>query len=319
MRQCSDVLWDSSMSGPAPYPLPAAASLRAGRHEAMLQPKVIGRAEGLPGRSWLALLLMDGAAEISDGAAREQIGAPLLIWRPWTAGDSVRLAAGTTAAHLFVGAGALFNAVGTSPDSQDLRALAERSVLAPLAGEATVLGTLQTCFDAVIRETAAARPAAATLVEAYLRILLIELWRLRQGPDFGAVPMTHAHRAFDAFAALVEMHFRERWTVNRYAETLGLSRDRLGDICQRVNGSTPKDIIDRRAMHEARLLLQGSTYSIEQIAGLLGFQTASQFNRFVRRRAGSPPGQLRRTGGTDGARAGTGAGATDGAFMHDWP
>jgi AraC family transcriptional activator of pobA len=92
---------------------------------------------------------------------------------------------------------------------------------------------------------------------------------------------------------LVERHFRDRWTVARYAAALGVSRDRLGDICRRIRGRSPSDLIAARVAGEARLLLANSTNSVEQIAALLGFHGAANFNRFFRRATGEPPGRYR--------------------------
>ena len=113
---------------------------------------------------------------------------------------------------------------------------------------------------------------------------------------------------------MIERNFRDRWTVQDYAAALGTSRDRLGDVCQRVRGIGAKDLIDRRVILEARLQLEQSSNSVEQIAGLLGFQSAAQFTTFFRRRMGRPPAAYRAH-----VQSGRSAGTEHDGNLFEWP
>lgn len=316
MRETIIYLQDSPMIS-ASAPINLAPSIRSGRHEGRLQARVIGRAESLSGPSWMLLLLQEGEAAITGPDATEKLEAPAVLWRQWGLGQKVRLAPGTVAAHVVAGSNTIANAIGHKPESQDLRELMDHDVTVQLDRTSPAFNTARACFDAVHRETEAGGPAATTLIEAYLRILVVEIWRSQRTED-RVTPSGNApsQRIFNQFTTLVELHFRNRWTVERYASAMGLSRDRLGDICQRIRGRGPKEIIDRRTLREARLLLETSTSSVEQIAGRLGFQSAAQFNRFFRRLAGLPPGRARRAAGRDDIEAVT---ATESTQLHDWP
>ena len=296
--------------------LPRSASgsgVRAGHHRGALQPRVIGRAESLPGRSWFGVLVERGEVACHGADGPETISAPAVAWRPWSSAAHARLSPGAVASYIVVGDGALSNAIGHKPESEDVRDVAERPLTAALSPSDEVMETLRACFSAILREASARRGASATLIEAYLHILMIELWRMRRDHDSDVGGNSPSQRIFNQFTALVEQRFRERWTVSRYADVLGLSRDRLGDVCRRVRGRSPKEIVDRRTEREARLLLEGSTNSVEQIAALLGFQSAAQFGRFYRRMAGEAPGAARRRlNAWDGPEAGP-------APLHDWP
>ena len=291
-------------------------NIRTGLHEGRLQPTVIGRAESLPGPSWMLLFLQDGQAAFTGPGAGDTADGPALLWRPWKPGHSVWLAPGSQATHIVAGANAIANAIGHRPESQDIREMLEHGVTTTLDPASPVHATARTCFNAVHRESRSGGIAAATLIEAYLRILVVEIWRSRSAEDRPA-PSRNApsQRIFNQFTALVELHFRDRWTVERYAHALGLSRDRLGDVCRRIRGRSPKEILDRRTLREARLLLETSTNSAEQIAGRLGFQTGAQFNRFFHRLAGQPPGRARRAFGQDA----NGTAERESAPLHDWP
>lgn len=293
-------------------PPPALTTVRAGVLDGALRPRVVGLAESMPGPAWFALLLESGRAVIAD-EDMPVIG-PALAWRPWPRGARAKFAAGATGGYALLGATALANAVGYMPEARELREMADRAITAPLSGQPGPLRTLRFSFAGLSLEVGATGAAARVAVEAYLRLALVEVYRAGQsqlGASDGASP---AHRSFTRFSELVEIHFRDRWSVADYASTLGMSRDRLGDICQRVRGLGPKEIIDRRVAVEARLLLRNSSNSIQQIAALLGFSSAPQFSRFFKRTTGLPPGHYRSEYATD-ANAGT----RDPVLPYEWP
>jgi AraC family transcriptional activator of pobA len=208
----------------------------------------------------------------------------------------------------------LANAIGHMPESRDLRDVADHQVTVPLGALPAVRATLRSAFSGIRRELDADAPAAHVVVEAHLRVILVEVFRaalMLSSRSQGASP---SHRFFTRFSSLVERHFRERWTVNDYARALGVTRDRLGDMSRRVRGLSPKDIIDRRAMREARLLLETSGRSVNEIAVTLGFASAAQFNRFFSHHAHQPPGAYRGS-----YLQGFEKGISDPARPFDWP
>lgn len=267
-------------------------SVRAGVLDGALRPRVVGLAESLPGPSWFALLIDSGRASIANEDV--PVSGPALIWRPWSQTSHAKFSAGTTGSYVVLGSASLANVVGYMPETQELQNLANRTITTQMPGRPDAFQTLQSAFRGLDRELAADRVAARAVVEAYLRIILIEIYRSGQTAAAGADRASLSHRTFTRFSELVEAHFRERWSVIDYAETLGVSRDRLGDICLRVRGLGPKELIDRRVAIEARLQLENSSNSIQQIAALLGFSSAPQFTRFFRRVTGSPPGVYRK-------------------------
>src|SRR5262245_39369162 len=88
--------------------------------------------------------------------------------------------------------------------------------------------------------------------------------------------------------------FRDHLAVQRYAEALGVSSDRLHAMCTRVLGRSPRVLIQQRILHEAVTRLERSAISIKQLAFVLGFKDTAYFNRFFRRQLGIPPGRYRR-------------------------
>lgn len=290
----------------------AAGAVRAGSLDGSLKPRIVGLAESLSGPSWLAVLIESGSVRIAGEDAA--VSAPVLAWRPWLGGARATFRPGTAGTYVILGPTALANAVGHMPESRELRDMADRPVTAPLLRAGASLPPLRAAFEALRRELETGGVAARAVVEAYLRVILVEVYRAGRAGLTGARPAPPSRRVFAEFGALVEAHFRERWSVNGYAAALNVSRDRLGDVCRRVRGLGPKALIDRRTALEARLQLENSSDSIEQVAGSLGFSSASQFNRFFRRTVGSPPGTYR-AAFLKGARSG----ASDPARPYEWP
>ena len=101
-------------------------------------------------------------------------------------------------------------------------------------------------------------------------------------------------RSVVRFGKLAEIRFRERWGVRDYASELGLSTDRLHDICTRILGKPPLRLIHERTLSESQSLLERSSRTVDQIADVLGFHTASQFSKFFKSIVGVPPGAYQR-------------------------
>ncbi len=312
------------------YPHAFAEPIRPG-----LQDRTLGGLVRLPGRTWQVLWLIGGQAEVlepqetrAEGtAATRAIAAPALVWWPGAPGLRFRLRAGSAGSHLVVDDTAMAGAIGVRPEAEDLRLMVQRPAILPLADAPGARATAAAAMDLILAETTAPARGADLVIEAQVRVLLVLMWRHAALPP-GAAPAS-ATRLLQAFRQSVEAHFRDRWTVADHARALGLTPDRLHDLCSRVLGKPPQRLIHERLAHEARLMLARSSATLDQIAGALGFPNTGHFNRFFRRAEGLPPGAWRRaqTGAGAGAGAGIGAGMGAGdpsasapsASYADWP
>lgn len=150
---------------------------------------------------------------------------------------------------------------------------------------------------------------------AHLTLVLVMLWRLGSStgdelPRGGAV----APRLL-RFRHLVEAQYRAHWPLARYAAELGLSVDRLHDLCQRSLGRSPLVLLHQRLVREACSLLAGTDLAVERVAVDLGFGSSSHFSRFFKRWQQQSPSAWRRH-----ARAQSAAGRSAlPASYADWP
>ncbi|MDB6063277.1 MAG: araC 2 [Verrucomicrobiaceae bacterium] len=94
-----------------------------------------------------------------------------------------------------------------------------------------------------------------------------------------------------AFRQLIEKHFREQWSVEKYCKALGITPRRLSFACKHVAGKSSQDLLHERLMREARANLTYSNKSISEIAYALGFKSAAYFSHFHKRNTGISPRQ----------------------------
>jgi AraC family transcriptional activator of pobA len=91
----------------------------------------------------------------------------------------------------------------------------------------------------------------------------------------------------------IEQGFRARESVSAAARALGASPTALRQACARVANSSPAQMLDDRALLEARRLLLYSQLSVADIAYAVGFDDPAYFSRFFARHVGQPPSAYR--------------------------
>lgn len=99
--------------------------------------------------------------------------------------------------------------------------------------------------------------------------------------------------AMRRFRQLIEQHYREHWTVERYAQELGMSADRLNRQAKAAFNANAKSLIAERLMLEAKRRLIYTRAGLDEIAYDLGFKDPAYFSRAFKRATGSAPGQFR--------------------------
>lgn len=101
-------------------------------------------------------------------------------------------------------------------------------------------------------------------------------------------------RLVQRYAVLVEQHFREGWSVARYAASLGATPPTLTRACRTVTGKAPGEIALDRVLLEAMRALTYTGASVSQIALDLGFADPAYFARFFKARTGMTASAFRR-------------------------
>ncbi len=157
---------------------------------------------------------------------------------------------------------------------------------------------LMPLFLELEREARILAPASRAFALTLLVALCIQLQRVA-GTAFSleanalGVNMRKSQRV-QKFRLLVDAHFREHWSLQRYADQLGLTAGQLTRICQEVLGRPGSALIASRLLVEAQRELAYGSSSVKQIAATLGFQDEAYFSRFFRQRGGLAPREFRR-------------------------
>lgn len=149
-----------------------------------------------------------------------------------------------------------------------------------------------------MEECAADRLGRELVLGRLLEILLIEGLRW---PGNGLDPLPTGLLAGMKDRALAKalraMHadVRAGWTVDRLAKVAAMSRSAFSARFSATLGCAPMEYLARWRMAIAREALGRGGKSLDQIAGEIGYESASAFSTAFRRRVGCSPGRFARS------------------------
>ena len=261
------------------------------------------------------VLMTDGSAEAETDAGVYPVAGPALLWLGDSRPGRLCAAAGATGFFGSIGSAALVEAIGDAPESVHLRYMVDRNFELSLTGQRDLRSDIVLGFEAILRELQQPQRGSPMLIAAHVRIILVSMMRISGVEELAMRGGGETSRVLQRFRQLVEMHFRDHWRIARYAETLGISRDRLHAICTGALGKSPKALVAERLAREAGLRLERSTLTIEQLSHSLGFRDPAHFSNFFKRTTGMTPGGYRKMmGSTEADRA-----AVSPTSFADWP
>lgn len=92
---------------------------------------------------------------------------------------------------------------------------------------------------------------------------------------------------------LVEKNYRNEHQVKFYADRLNKSPKTLSNLFALYNHKSPLLVIQERVLQEAKRLLMYTNKSAKQVAGELGFDDATHFSKFFKKKIGVTPSEYR--------------------------
>jgi AraC family transcriptional activator of pobA len=131
-------------------------------------------------------------------------------------------------------------------------------------------------------------------IRARLNLILVGLVRSQSAALETTTASSRAEGCLQRFRWLVDEHYRQHWTVQRYAREIGMTTAHLNRLCRTVFGVAPATIIRRRLLLEARRLLAYTDNGVAEIAYALGFEDPAYFTRFFGREGGASPATYRK-------------------------
>lgn len=141
-----------------------------------------------------------------------------------------------------------------------------------------------------------ASPGTAASVIRLSEVLFVEAVRACAGQDPGlkqVLDAMHDPRIGRALV-LIHRHPERPWTVESLGRAVAMSRSRFALQFQTCLGCTPMAYLADWRLQKARTLLTRSRTNVQQIAALVGYQSAAAFSRAFAQRFGQPPAALRR-------------------------
>jgi AraC family transcriptional activator of pobA len=173
-------------------------------------------------------------------------------------------------------------------------ALAQAEGLRRALSESSVIGAtaqMRGLMAQIHAEYAGRHFARAHLLRALTSALLGLV--ARELADKTAAADTGAADLFRRFAALLDQHFLEHWSVAEYAATLSISPTHLSRLTKAATGHAASELIRERVIREARRNLVYTNLSISTIAYALGFNDPAYFSRLFAGATGLSPRRFR--------------------------
>ncbi|MCX7157030.1 MAG: helix-turn-helix domain-containing protein [Rhodocyclales bacterium] len=261
------------------------------------------------------ILLTSGTGEIGGVGETITLQSPALAWLPVEPGHYLRVLAGTQGYVIWFSDIQAKNSLGDHAESAQLRYLIDRPVVAVEIGNEEFFAEVEHAFAAIDKEIRKSERGSWVYLSAQITIILVHCWRISGLEQVAMSGHSTNATILLRFRNLVELHFKEQWTIARYAKELEISHDRLHDISVRTLQRTPLQLVHERLTYEAGRRLVHSGFTIEQIAADLGFPTTSYFSRFFARQTELSPGRYRREAGRK--RLSSSSPQADG--FADWP
>ena len=94
---------------------------------------------------------------------------------------------------------------------------------------------------------------------------------------------------FYRFLLLVEANFQMERSVNFYADSLNITPKHLSAVAKETSGHTAGEWIDSYVVMEAKMLLNNSELSIQEISTRLNFANQSFFGKYFKHHTGMSP------------------------------
>jgi AraC-like DNA-binding protein len=148
---------------------------------------------------------------------------------------------------------------------------------------------LQSLFAAIVRELNGSRPYS----ELMLPLLAEQLVIMLQRAELTSTASTAESLVVQA-ESLIDEQYRMPLRVMDIATELGCSPSLLRSSFAKQRSTSPRAHLQSVRLKNALAMLRSSTLTLESIADMCGFDSASHLSRCVKYAAGTSPGRLRR-------------------------
>jgi hydroxymethylpyrimidine/phosphomethylpyrimidine kinase len=99
---------------------------------------------------------------------------------------------------------------------------------------------------------------------------------------------------YNEMMSLVAAHYQKEHSVAFYADKLNITTRYLSQVTDKTVGKSPKQVISDYIMNEAKMLLDNSRLTIQEISDRLGFSSQTMFCKFFKEQEKHTPTEYRR-------------------------
>lgn len=105
---------------------------------------------------------------------------------------------------------------------------------------------------------------------------------------------THTYEKFITFMNLVEANFKEKKTVQEYADLMYVSKKTVNSITRKAVDLSAKQFIINRIILETKRYLSYGDLTVNEISEMMGFDEPSNLTKFFKRYEGLTPSEFRK-------------------------
>ncbi|MES2477979.1 MAG: AraC family transcriptional regulator [Bacteroidota bacterium] len=134
---------------------------------------------------------------------------------------------------------------------------------------------------------------SSSIIKASMEIIAFYLIRIFQtGAKSDDVSLLPEH--IKTFKQLVKGNLLKHYSVEEYADNLGISSKHLIELCKKHTGKTPLKYIQEQTICEAKRQLFHTNFSVKEIAYGLGFDDPANFSKYFKSFTGYSPAAYRK-------------------------
>ena len=155
---------------------------------------------------------------------------------------------------------------------------------------------LGTILDFVDFESKQPKPGTRTLIQKLTEVIFIQAIRvyLERGGENSTVLKLISDQYISRSIDAIHRRPEKKWTLDNLAAEAGLSRTVYSKRFKQISGMTPHNYLTHWRMEVARDLLIKTEKPIEEIAGLVGYQSGEHFQKAFKKETGVTPSKFRK-------------------------
>ncbi|WP_163812030.1 AraC family transcriptional regulator [Pseudodesulfovibrio sp. JC047] len=138
----------------------------------------------------------------------------------------------------------------------------------------------------------ARKPGFMSVLHAFFHVFMVNMHRM-YAENTHVEAVGRESDLVRRFKKRVAEKYVTQWTVQNYADDLGVSVSRLNSAVKESTGTTPGQVIRNETVVAAKRMLAHSDMNVSEICFELSFEDPSYFGRFFKREAGVTPSVFR--------------------------